>query len=140
MSAKTPDPSQGATVTSEHADRACADVLAKATEIAKAHGAERADAFVTAASYALLGAAYAEIERLERAAPEPLVASMNLTAEDLVLRAVSSAGHGETTELPRWSWVGRIFSVGSTSATHLCRRFGFDPDEPRGRDDTEGDS
>lgn len=31
---------------------------------------------------------------------------------------------------PRWLLVSRLFALGSTSASELCRRFGLDPDEP----------
>ena len=113
--------------------------LALAREYARARRSDRLAATLTD----LLSEVLADRDRLaaevERMA-EPLVTSMSLTAEDLVKRAVASAGHGEREELPRWSWVGRIFGVGSTSAAHLCRHFGFDPDETRGRDDSEDES
>lgn len=47
---------------------------------------------------------------------------------DLVERAVRGAER-LTGRFPRWSHVGRIFSIGSGSATALCRRFDLDPDE-----------
>lgn len=52
-----------------------------------------------------------------------------LTAEALVERAVRNAGHGGDWPMCRWSWVGRIFGLGSTSASDLCRHFDLDPDE-----------
>lgn len=47
---------------------------------------------------------------------------------ELVRRAVASAGDGDELAV-RWSHVARAFSLGSTVAYHLCKRFGLDPDE-----------
>ena len=110
--------------------------LALAREYARARRSDRLAATLTD----LLSEVLADRDRLAAAMGEPLVTSMSLTAEDLVKRAVSNAGWREREELPRWSWVARIFGVGSTSAAHLCRHFGFSPDEPRGRDDSEDES
>jgi hypothetical protein len=62
-----------------------------------------------------------------------------LTAEDLVGRVVRSAGHGGDHPLPRWSWVGRVFGLGSTSSTRLCERFGVDPEEMLGEYPDDGE-
>jgi len=107
--------------------------LALAREYARARRSDRLAATLTD----LLSEVLADRDRLAAAMGEPLVTSMSLTAEDLVKRAVSNAGWREREELPRWSWVARIFGVGSTSASQLCRHFGFSPDEPRGRDDSD---
>lgn len=49
---------------------------------------------------------------------------------DLVQRAVGSAMPTHSHEpIPRWSYVGSLFGLGSASAIALCRRFGLDPDE-----------
>lgn len=65
---------------------------------------------------------------------------MDLTDEDLVRRAVRYPPTN-TGAMPRWSHVGAIFGIGSTSAAELCVRFGFDPDEvignPRDEDDLD---
>ena len=55
---------------------------------------------------------------------------MTLPADDLLLRravfAVRSKGRKKK---PRWVLVKDAFMVGSTSATELCQRFGYDPEE-----------
>lgn len=51
---------------------------------------------------------------------------------ELVRRAVEYIGASSNTRAPRWSHVGRVFGVGSTSSWRLCERLGFDPDEQRG--------
>lgn len=49
---------------------------------------------------------------------------------DLLRRAVASArSKSWRNRQPRWSHVAARFSLGSTYAAQLCRRFGFDPDE-----------
>ncbi len=49
---------------------------------------------------------------------------------ELLRRAITYAipqrGQGD---MPRWSCVGHVFSVGSTTATSLCKEFGVDPNE-----------
>lgn len=57
----------------------------------------------------------------------------------LVHNAVRSAGRGEDGHVSRWSAVGYMFGLGSTSATALCRELGFDPDEEMGNPDEEED-
>lgn len=52
--------------------------------------------------------------------------------DDLVRRLVQHPPLSKDGPLPRWSHVGHAFSVGSTTATLLCRRFGLDPDEQLG--------
>lgn len=59
-----------------------------------------------------------------------------LTDAELVERAVRQAG-AIGFEDPRWVHVKRVFAVGSTTATLLCRRFGLDPDEFIGCPDEE---
>ena len=46
--------------------------------------------------------------------------------------AVMHAGHDAAERSIRWSSVGALFGLGSTSATALCRRFDVDPDEQVG--------
>lgn len=58
-------------------------------------------------------------------------ATPGISDEELLRRAVRSArqkkyGH---VKHPRWVGVMDSFSLGSTYARNLCRRFGFDPDE-----------
>lgn len=48
--------------------------------------------------------------------------------EDLVRRAVHFV-HGWEPDQPRWSAVGCVFSIGSTSASKLCSEFDLNPDE-----------
>lgn len=48
---------------------------------------------------------------------------------ELVSRAVRNAKHRDPGPGPRWSAVADTFALGSTYATHLCRREGLDPDE-----------
>lgn len=50
----------------------------------------------------------------------------------LIRRAIEYAGGASHGREPRWSHVGKIFGVGSTSASLLCSRLGFDPDADRG--------
>lgn len=58
---------------------------------------------------------------------------------DLVKRAVSHPVGWEAGQ-PRWSAVGAIFSVGSTSAHQLCRQFGLNPNEMQERaEDARGE-
>ena len=53
----------------------------------------------------------------------------HLSDADLVERAVRNAGYLITDgEVRRWAAVRDTFAVGSSSAFHLCRRFGLDPD------------
>jgi hypothetical protein len=52
--------------------------------------------------------------------------------EELLRRAVTNArGHNFRKGAPhvRWAAVADQFALGSTYATQLCRRFGFDPNE-----------
>ena len=51
---------------------------------------------------------------------------------DLLARAVASARsrrHNKGHKHPRWVAVMDAFSLGSTYAAELCRRFGIDPEE-----------
>lgn len=49
---------------------------------------------------------------------------------DLVGRAVRDCRHGRgRAKLPLWSVVGTRFALGSGYASHLCRRYGLDPEE-----------
>ncbi len=48
------------------------------------------------------------------------------TMKTLIYRAISM-GHYWDKGAPRWSGVGRIFSVGSTTAIAMCRAAGVDP-------------
>lgn len=57
---------------------------------------------------------------------------------ELIKRAVEAPA-GWQPRQPRWSAVGCVFSVGSTTATNLCREFGVDPDDERPWADDEGD-
>jgi len=57
----------------------------------------------------------------------------DLTDADLIRRAVQSAGR-DGPRVPRWAAVRRVFSLGSTSATHLCLAVGVDPEEMVGID------
>ena len=61
------------------------------------------------------------------------------TDTDLVQRAVRNAMPIRSPfPLPRWSYVGGVFGLGSTSAHELCRRFGLDPDEQPLIDEEDG--
>jgi len=51
-----------------------------------------------------------------------------LSDEELIRRAVTSAGHGSHKGAPMWSEVGAVFGLGSGYSSDLCRRFGVDPD------------
>ena len=51
-----------------------------------------------------------------------------LTFRELVERAVSAPRDWKRRQ-PRWSAVGCVFSVGSTTASELCKAFGLNPDE-----------
>lgn len=51
---------------------------------------------------------------------------------ELLRRAVANARHRQCRRgqpHPRWTAVMSVFSLGSTFAQQLCRRFGLDPDE-----------
>jgi hypothetical protein len=65
-------------------------------------------------------------------------APVELTDVELLRRVVKCppASHRPAS---RWSLVGAVFSVGSTSATALCRRLGFDPDETIGFEEGDDD-
>ncbi len=58
---------------------------------------------------------------------------MTTPTDDILLRrAVSNARSNrwrKGTPHPRWTAVMDTFSLGSTSAQELVRRFGYDPDE-----------
>lgn len=45
--------------------------------------------------------------------------------ERLIERAVKYAPR--ESGVPRWSTIGRVFALGSTSAINLCRQFNVDP-------------
>ena len=47
---------------------------------------------------------------------------------ELVRRAVTHAIRAKGKRRPAWVKVQEAFSLGSTYASQLCRRFGFDPD------------
>lgn len=53
----------------------------------------------------------------------------DITDEQLIRRAIMNARwkNGE----PRWAAVANAFSLGSTYAIQLCRRFNVDPDKPK---------
>ena len=51
------------------------------------------------------------------------------TDAELLEFAVRNAGHNSHSQLPRWSHVGSLTGLGSTSSILLCERFGVDPDE-----------
>lgn len=61
-----------------------------------------------------------------------------LRDHELLRRACANPPHHRGPSL-RWSLVGRVFGVGSGTATRLCKRFGLDPDESLGewQDDDE---
>jgi hypothetical protein len=50
---------------------------------------------------------------------------------ELLCRVVRSRGYGR--KGPRWVRVSRLFGLGSTYASQLCRRFGCDPEEQVGQ-------
>ena len=49
-------------------------------------------------------------------------------------KAIENLGHIAKTRAVRWSHVGEIFSLGSTSAITVCRDQGVDPFEVIGND------
>lgn len=52
------------------------------------------------------------------------------TDQDLLSWVIEHAsGYGRA---PRWSFVGQLFGLGSTSAIALCERFGHNPHTARG--------
>ena len=56
----------------------------------------------------------------------------SIADEKLLERAVRNARsreHRKGEKHPRWVAVMDAFALGSTFATQLCARFGFDPDE-----------
>lgn len=56
--------------------------------------------------------------------------STTKTTEELLAHAVRHAGYRSCDSgRPRWSHVGDVFGLGSTSATGLCVRFGVNPFE-----------
>lgn len=64
--------------------------------------------------------------------PENITGVVRPSDGELVRRAIMNAGpkRGATRE-QRWVSVMRVFAVGSTSAYHLCREAGVDPEEGR---------
>jgi hypothetical protein len=52
-----------------------------------------------------------------------------LTAENLVERAVRNARNSYFHDVPRWVAVRDAFGVGSTVARELCGKFNLNPDE-----------
>jgi len=57
---------------------------------------------------------------------------MSRTDADYLSLVVEHAGSRSDRERPRWSHVGELLGLGSTSSREMCRRFGFDPDEKMG--------
>jgi len=57
------------------------------------------------------------------------LANINLTEYELLTRAVKYAKPHEEGASPKWSVVGELFGLGSTSAHQLCRYAGVDPHE-----------
>lgn len=58
-----------------------------------------------------------------------------LQADDVLVASVLRWLHEpikspRTYYVPMWSAVAHVFAVGSTHAHGICRRFGYDPDEP----------
>ena len=51
---------------------------------------------------------------------------------DLLSWVIEHAGSRSLVSGPRWSFVGAIFGLGSSSASDLCERFGHGPDEIMG--------
>ena len=51
------------------------------------------------------------------------------TDDSLLFYAIEGAASSSPMRLPRWSHVGNLFGLGSTSANLLCKRFGIDPNE-----------
>lgn len=63
---------------------------------------------------------------------------MTIPSDFLLLqRAVQNLGRIASPRKTRAALVGELFTIGSTSAHTLCRRFGIDPDERIGRDPLE---
>jgi hypothetical protein len=80
-------------------------------------------------------------EKIQSERPAPEVCDDDA---ELVRRAVKYVSADGEVPMPRWSYVGRLFGLGSGSARKLCRRVGENPDEvlpPRGgrAEDEEGD-
>lgn len=70
------------------------------------------------------------------AAEKPMAATINrertvaeISAEDLVKRAVRNARPHRSGAAPRWVAVMDAFAIGSTCAYQLCRLHGLDPEE-----------
>jgi hypothetical protein len=61
-----------------------------------------------------------------------MTASIYTDDEWILWGVVANAGRRSDSELPRWVHVKHATGVGSTKATELCWRFGFDPDEETG--------
>jgi hypothetical protein len=59
------------------------------------------------------------------------MSKIELPPDEELLRRAAKAFKRPVTRggVPRWSAVGWLFGLGSTYATHLCRRLGLDPDE-----------
>lgn len=55
----------------------------------------------------------------------------DISDAELLERVVRSRGRGR--KGPRWARVSRLFCLGSTCASQLCRRFGMDPEESVGQ-------
>ncbi len=51
---------------------------------------------------------------------------------DYLCFVIEHAGSRSNRVQPRWSCVGELLGLGSTSSRNMCRRFGFDPDEAMG--------
>jgi hypothetical protein len=58
----------------------------------------------------------------------------DITARDLVLRALRNLPNRSADRRERWSAVSWAFGLGSTYSHELCRNFGLDPNEQIGRD------
>lgn len=54
-------------------------------------------------------------------------------SDNELLRRVVEHPRGWKTGVPRWSALTGIFCVGSTTASELCVRFGFNPGEIKKR-------
>ena len=51
----------------------------------------------------------------------------NKTLINMICNAIRNARPHRTTEAARWVAVRDVFGVGSTTATEMCRHFGFAP-------------
>jgi hypothetical protein len=71
---------------------------------------------------------------------DPAVSKRLEPTDDRILWGlVANAGRLGDRALPRWAWVSEACGLGSNSSAQLCRRFGFNPDQLVGGQESDSE-